>query len=75
MINRFVPLGSLAPIAVGGIMRFAIKNPMVQTVADGMIVAGISAFIAQALAGRLGFSEGRDNDEFSENRIGGVNFG
>ena len=77
LINKFIPIGNLAPVLGGLAIKFIVKNPMASKVADGMIIASLSMFVSGLLAGRIGFSEGNEDDReaFSENRIGAVNFG
>lgn len=77
IVNKFIPVGSLGA-AVGALgLRFIIKNRTVQNFADGMIIASLSQFVANLLQGKIGFSEGGNDDEFafSEQRVGAVNFG
>lgn len=80
IINKYIPVGNLGSALVGMGLKFIVKNNTVQRVADGMIVASLSMFISNLLAGKLGFGEGistnrDDNVAFSEQRVGGVNFG
>ena len=77
IINKFVPIGNLAPALAGIILRFVVKNQTVRSFSDGMVIASLSTFIGNLLQGKIGFSEGnRDDDfDFAETRMGGVNFG
>ena len=77
LINRFVPIGTLGAVLVGFGLKVIVKNPTVSKLADGMIIASLSQFISNLMAGKIGFSEGNDDEResFSENRIGAVNFG
>lgn len=78
VLNKFIPVGSLGSVLVGAGLKFIVRNNTVQRVGDGMIISGLSVFISNLLAGKVGFGEGmRDNEDvaFSEQRIGAVNFG
>lgn len=80
VLNKFIPVGSLGSVLVGAALKFMVKNNTVQRVGDGMIISGLSVFISNLLAGKVGFGEGgfSNNDDdvaFSEQRIGSVNFG
>ena len=77
MINKFIPIGNLAPVMAGLFLKVAVKNDTASKIADGLIIASLSTFIGGLFAGKIGFSEGNEDEReaFSENRIGAVNFG
>lgn len=76
IINKFVPVGNIAPAIAGIGLRLIIKNATVRAFSDGMIIAGLSTFIGNLLQGQIGFGEDTNDDfDFAETRMGGVNFG
>jgi hypothetical protein len=54
-----------------------VKNPTAGKLADGMIIASLSMFVGNLLSGKVGFSEtiSDERESFSEQRVGGINFG
>lgn len=76
-INKFVPIGNLGAALAGLGLKFMVKNNTVQNIANGLIIASLSGFVSNLLAGKLGFGEGMndENESFSEQRVGAVNFG
>lgn len=77
LINRFIPIGALGGLLGGFAIKTIVKNPMAGKLADGMIIASLSMFVGNLLGGKIGFSEtiSDERDSFSEQRVGGINFG
>lgn len=78
IINKWIPVGNLAPLIAGFGIKVIVKNQTAQKIADGMIIASLAKFMEGLLQGKLGFGEGEREEastSFSEMRVGGVNFG
>lgn len=77
LINRFIPIGALGGLLGGFAIKTLVKNPTAGKLADGMIIASLSQFVGNLLGGKIGFSETAEDDpaSFSEQRVGGINFG
>jgi hypothetical protein len=77
IINKFIPIGALGGLLGGFAIKTLVKNPTAGKLADGMIIASMSQFVGNLLGGKMGFSETAEDDpaSFSEQRVGGINFG